>query len=327
MDIKLGGREMATVVYSNEEDDMCSLVIDGEEYVEDEERAIIPKAVLKQIRVEDIPDNFQIEICESKDSSVIMVSVPMTFVKVGKNEFQVIYDELITRKYWDGPIGLKLYMETKKDVIEERSKEIGDVHLESYDDDGAYIHLVYSTKIYTDDMIELLSNMEQIYGEIEGAADITLGSPFSKIDDCAKENEFTIKILLPLFRKLGFANVKYNHGNKEFGKDITFARRTEFDDYEYYGVQVKYGDVSGGAQGEINELIQQAKDSFSMPYYDVYSRNKVRISKVIIAISGKFTQNAVEKIIEGVTEYPLKNSLIFLDKEKIEGLMSKYNRI
>lgn len=27
MDIKLGGREMATVVYSNEEDDMCSLVI------------------------------------------------------------------------------------------------------------------------------------------------------------------------------------------------------------------------------------------------------------------------------------------------------------
>lgn len=107
---------MATVVYSNEEDDMCSLVIDGEEYVEDEERAIIPKAVLKQIRVEDIPDNFEIEVCESKDSSVIMVSVPMTFVKIGKNEFQVIYDELITRKYWDGPIGLKLYMETKKDV-------------------------------------------------------------------------------------------------------------------------------------------------------------------------------------------------------------------
>ena len=62
MDIKLGGREMATVVYSNEEDDMCSLVIDGEEYVEDEERAIIPKAVLKQIRVEDIMHYFQEKI-------------------------------------------------------------------------------------------------------------------------------------------------------------------------------------------------------------------------------------------------------------------------
>ena len=51
MDIKSGGREMATVVYSNEEDGMCSFVIDGEEYVEDEERAIIPKAVLKQRRL------------------------------------------------------------------------------------------------------------------------------------------------------------------------------------------------------------------------------------------------------------------------------------
>lgn len=28
MDIKSGGREMATVVYSNEEDGMCSFVID-----------------------------------------------------------------------------------------------------------------------------------------------------------------------------------------------------------------------------------------------------------------------------------------------------------
>ena len=159
-----------------------------------------------------------------------------------------------------------------------------------------------------------------------GATDITLGSPFAKIDDCEKENEFTVKILLPLFRKLGFSNVKYNHGNKEYGKDITFARRTEFDDYEYYGVQVKHGDVSGGAHGDISELIQQAKDAFSMPYYDVYSRSKVRVSKVIIAISGKFTQNAVEKIVEGMTEYPLKNNLIFLDREKIEELMGKYNR-
>lgn len=52
-----------------------------------------------------------------------------------------------TRKYWDGPIGLKLYMETKKDVIEERSKEVGDAHLENYGDDGAYIHLVFLTSV------------------------------------------------------------------------------------------------------------------------------------------------------------------------------------
>jgi hypothetical protein len=34
---------------------------------------------------------------------------------------------------------------------------------------------------------------------------------------------------------------------ENYDDDGTFARRTEFDDYEYYGVQVKYGEVSGGA--------------------------------------------------------------------------------
>lgn len=49
-------------------------------------------------------------------------------------------------KYWNEPIRAKLYMETKKDVIEKRLKEVGDVHLDNYDDDGAYIHLVYDWK-------------------------------------------------------------------------------------------------------------------------------------------------------------------------------------
>jgi len=114
---------MASVLFSNIEGGMCSLIIDGEEFIEEEGRAVIPKAVLKQLQIEDIPDDLEIEVCESKDSSMITVSVPMSFMKIGRNEFQVIYDELITRKYWDGSIGLKLYMETKKEIIEERSRE------------------------------------------------------------------------------------------------------------------------------------------------------------------------------------------------------------
>ena len=42
------------------------------------------------MRVEDIPDNLEIEVCESKDASVIIISVPMYFTKLEKNEFQVI---------------------------------------------------------------------------------------------------------------------------------------------------------------------------------------------------------------------------------------------
>ena len=86
---------------------------------------------------------------------------------------------------------------------------------------------------------------------------------------------------------------------------------------------MKYGDVSGGAYGDINELVTQAKEAFAMPYYDVYSRSKVYVSKVIIVILGEFTQNAVEKIVEEIHEYPLKNNIIFLDGEKVEKMISK----
>ena len=112
---------MASVLFSNIEDGMCSLIIDGEEFIE-EGRAVIPKAVLKQLQIEDIPDDLEIEVCESKDSSMITVSVPMSFIKVGRNEFQVIYDELITRKYWDGPIGLGLMMKADHCAIMKKLK-------------------------------------------------------------------------------------------------------------------------------------------------------------------------------------------------------------
>lgn len=317
---------MVKVDFENDIDGLASFRVDGEEFSEDGESATVPAAVLKKTDIASIPYNFTIEVCESQSEAIVMVKVPAYFRRIGEHEFHIWYNELITRKYWDGIVGLKLYMETKKSIIEERAKEIGDIALDCFDDDGAYISLQYSANLKVDSMETLLLDIEQLYQEIEGATDIALGSPFQRIEECERENEFTIKILVPLFRKLGFVNVKYNHGNKEFGKDITFARRTEFDEYEYYGVQVKYGDVSGGVHGDINELIVQARDAFSMPFYDVYSRNKERVAKVIIAISGKFTMNAVEKIIEGIQDYPLKNNLIFLDKEKIENLMSKYSR-
>lgn len=317
---------MSRVDFWNEVDGLASFVVEGEEYSEDGESAVVPVAVLKRINIASVPYDFDIEICQSQSDAAVVINVPAHFKRIGEKEFFVWYEEVISRKYWNGSVELKLYMETKKNIIEERSREVGDIVLEYYDDNGACIWLKYCTNTNADSIENLLIDIEQLYGEIQGATDIALGLPFQQIENCEKENEFTIKILLPLFRKLGFVNVKYNHGNKEFGKDVTFARRTEFDEYEYYGVQVKYGDVSGGVHGDINELIMQAKDAFSMPFYDVYSRNKVRVSKVIIAISGKFSLNAVEKIIEGIQDYPLKNNLIFLDREKIENLMSKFSR-
>jgi len=305
-----------------------SLEIDGENYFcEEDNRVTLQKLSLKGKNIEDIPCGLTIELCDSFDGNIIVLSsAPTSVTRINDNQVKIVFDETTTRKYWDAPIGLKLWMETKRDIISERNINVGDVTLENYDDDGAWISLIYSSTTDVFSFEELFLYIDTLYGEIEGATDIYLGSPFEKIENCQKENDFTVKVLLPLFRNMGFANVKYNHGSKEYGKDITFARRTEFDEYEYYGVQVKFGDVSGGAAGEVDALIAQAKDAFSMPFYDVYSRKQVRLSKVVIAISGKFTSNAIEKIVEGITDHPMKNNLIFLDGDKIRTFMERYRR-
>jgi len=307
---------------------LCSLNIDGEIFEsEDSQSVTVPIPVLLKQQINDLPEGILIELCDLIAEDVVMChNLPMTISLTSCNKVKVSFDERELLKYWDAPLELKLWMETKRDVIVERNKNLNDVVLEGYNDGGADISLTYSCEIEANTFDDLIQAIDQITAEIDGATDIALGSPFEKIENCKKESDFTVKILLPLFRNLGFSNVKYNHGNKEYGKDITFARRSEFDEYEYYGVQVKYGDISGGANGEINGLINQTIDAFKMPFYDVYSRRKVRISKMVIAISGKFTQNAIEKVVDGITEFPLKNNIIFIDGEKIRTLLDRYRR-
>ena len=86
---------------------------------------------------------------------------------------------------------------------------------------------------------------------------------------------------------------------------------------------MKYGDVGGGVKSDVDELIAQAQDAFAVPYYDVYSKDQVRISKMLIVINGRFTENAVEKICTKIESPSLRNNLVFLDGEKIACLCER----
>src|SRR5438477_40285 len=84
---------------------------------------------------------------------------------------------------------------------------------------------------------------------IEG--DIRLGVELWKPGEAENEKDFTLRMVLPILRKLAFQNVRYHHGKREFGRDVLFARFTEFQELEHWGAQVKFGDVNGGASSEI----------------------------------------------------------------------------
>ncbi|MFE4711903.1 hypothetical protein ACFRAM_13600 [Paenibacillus sp. NPDC056722] len=267
--------------YIGEEEDYSTVIINGEEFaIEDEYKFIIPKSIVTGVRLDELHPLYKMEICEKiQENTIYIETVPYTITREFSGNMAVVeFEDSGRRKFWDGPVGFKLYMETKRDLIIERQKELSDIVFDDYEDDGDYIFLRYSTRIEAELLETVIQQAEQIVKEIEGAADLTLNSPFKEVHRAKNEADFTISILIPLIRKLGFSNVRYNHGKKEYGKDVIFTRRTEFDEYEYWGVQVKYGDISGGVRSNIDELIGQAIDAYRMPFYDVYTRSKQRIS-------------------------------------------------
>lgn len=130
------------------------------------------------------------------------------------------------------------------------------------------------------------------------------------------EKSFTQEVVIPLLNKLGFEGVHYNHGANEFGRDIIFSRINEFNEKKYCAVQVKVGNLSGKVRGEIDEIIQQLDDAFSMPVHLLNEPNDVYISEMIVVTSGKLTENAKQKIKHKINK-TIAGSLTFLDKESI----------
>jgi hypothetical protein len=136
------------------------------------------------------------------------------------------------------------------------------------------------------------------------------------------EKLFSLELLQPLFYKMGFEKVIYNHGTKEFGKDFILTTFNKFGVEDYYGVQVKAGNIRGNVKSEVDEIINQCDDAFKIPYKNI-KRDQFFITKIIIAISGTFSENAKIKIQEKLSPV-MKANIIFLDRDLISSLVRKY---
>ncbi len=306
--------------------EILSISVNGERLDSDDgEMWFLPKRLISNTPVDDLPLGVVFDICsEFKGSTIILDSIPTHMQRTGNGTLHFHFEDSGTRKYWDGTIGFKPYMEAKRAVVQERAKEIGDITLEGYEDDGAWIHLQYSAAIQADNCGLAIQLAEQVVSEVEGAAEMRLATEIWAPKTFDDEKEFTVRVVLPILRKLGFHNVRYNHGKREFGRDVLFARVTEFQELEHWGAQVKFGNISGEADGEIENLLGQIDDAFKMPFYDLYTKQKQRISKLAIVISGKFTENAIEKICEKIEDHAVRNNIAFIDGEKLETLSERF---
>src|SRR5690606_37550452 len=88
---------------------------------------------------------------------------------------------------------------------------------------------------------EVLEELKPILENLKKVVDLQVNNFKWNVEYEKNEMLFSQELLQPLFLKMGFDKVIYNHGNKEFGKDFILSKINEFGIEDFYGVQVKAG--------------------------------------------------------------------------------------
>ncbi|MBI3882383.1 MAG: hypothetical protein HY301_20285 [Verrucomicrobia bacterium] len=223
-------------------------------------------------------------------------------------------------KYWEGRYGLATFLSAISDQL-------------SYHNNWKATHLELEDDWKGITLQRVIAHGDPLHTSVVGAADdlknllhsaeVALSGLPWRDEFSTDEDAFCRQLLYPLLRRMGFLFVRYSHGKKEYGKDFTFSEVTPFGNHRHYGLQAKAGDISGGVNAAIDELLGQLADAFAMPYYEIGSKEQRYISTFIIAISGTFKENAREKIVEKMPKGCI-GSVYFLDRERITELVERY---
>ncbi len=127
-----------------------------------------------------------------------------------------------------------------------------------------------------------------------------------------KESELRIKLLIPLFSKMGFIDPILHHHSNEKGKDIVIKEYDpKFKTTSYLAVVVKAGDVNGSASSSSSyfTLLNQVKQAINEPYKHIYELKEVYIDQVIILVSGVFLPTSLESIYNTLKQERLDKAI------------------
>lgn len=225
-------------------------------------------------------------------------------------------------KYWEGKYGLSTLLVTLVDVIKDSSSFEVDPESLRVDDDWKGLEVAFIID-YDFNFSEVISKYCELLKDLIKRTELILSGAIWKKEYDDNEKLFCTEIIFPLLRKMNFIDVRFNHGIKEYGKDFTFSELTKFGNLRHFALQAKAGNMRGNVNSDIDEILGQLTDAFSMPYYEVSANETRHISIFIIAISGYFTDNAKDKIIQKIPLH-FRGSVYLIDKDKIMELIEKY---
>lgn len=263
---------------------------------------------------DDLDGDLEIPVSPSQFEGI----APFRIYHLGRGRAGIIFSWHCTKNFWSNEFGYSWKLETARESVLVRRKSLAGVCFHRFIDHG-YVAGVEFLLTTTSSSVE--SVIKFAYEISESIHSIIEESVRPKAEEDRSEATFIRAKLIPLLKTMGFRNVAFHHGPREFGRDILFSRQTEFGILEYWAAQVKLGNVSGKSNSYIDLIVSQAQDAFKIPLHDIQTKSKVWISKFVVIITGRFTENAVEKICEKIESHPLRNNLLFVDGEKLQELI------
>lgn len=139
--------------------------------------------------------------------------------------------------------------------------------------------------------------------------------------DTASEDEFTEKVLVPLFQRLGFHRVSpTGHTEKalEFGKDLWMKYQLPTSHWIYFCAQIKKDKIdSSGAGGNNNvaTVLNQARMAIDHPIFDPEANRKVLLDHVFLISAGEITKAARAWLVEQL-DAGQRRHIIFMDRDE-----------
>ena len=223
-------------------------------------------------------------------------------------------------KYWESNWGLSTFLTALSDIA--NNSTTAKVEWLSIDGDWKELTIRFTVN-YDFNFKAKLDELTLILKGFIKQTELLLSGVVWRKEFEINENLYCTDLLYPLLRKMGYIDVRYRHGTKEYGKDFTFSEQTKFGNLRHFALQAKAGNIRGNVNSQIDEIIGQLDDAFTMPYHEISANETRQISTFIVAISGQFTDNAKDKIIEKIPKH-FRGSVYFIDRDKTNELIEKY---
>lgn len=162
--------------------------------------------------------------------------------------------------------------------------------------------------------------------------------PFSKAEqerrqhlakylDTCSEDDLIEKLLLPLFRQLGFHRITAaGHKDKalEYGKDVWMRYTLPTQHVLYFGIQAKKGklDASGvtkARNANMAEIHNQALMMLAHEIFDPESNRRVLVDHAFIVAGGEITK-AARNWLGNALDATKRSQILFMDRDDILNL-------